>query len=303
MLDVLIRNAVVVDGTGRPSFLADIGVQGDRIVAVEAGIRAPAAEVVDAAGLHVSPGFIDVHSHDDLAVLHDQGVPYKVLQGVTTTVVGNCGLAPAPVSADPALRAQLRAYVQPVLGNWTPTADDNFGFPRVSDYLAAVAQAPIPINVAALVAHGSLRIAVMGFSDRRAREAELAAMEQQLEAAMEAGALGLSLGLMYAPGCFADMEELVRLGRVVARHHGVVASHIRGEGDLLLPSVSEMIELARESRVSVHISHLKAVGIRNWGSVNRAMDLIRKAREEGLDVTCDAYPYAAGSTTILSLLP
>lgn len=303
LLDALIRNAIVIDGTGRPSFLADVGIQGDRIVVVGSGVNALATEIVDADGLHLSPGFIDVHSHDDLAVLHDPGVPYKVLQGVTTTIVGNCGLAPAPVSSDPALRSLLRAYVQPVLGHWSSGAEETFGFPQVSDYLAAVGQVPITINVAALVAHGSLRIAAMGFSDRQASEPELALMEEQLEDALHAGALGLSLGLMYAPGCFADMEELVRLGRVVARHKGVVAAHIRGEGNLLMPSIAEMIELARKTGASVHISHLKAVGIRNWGAVNHAIDVIRKAREEGLDITCDAYPYAAGSTTILSLLP
>lgn len=257
--------------------------------------------VIEAQGQMVCPGFIDVHSHDDLAVLHDHELPYKLLQGVTTTIVGNCGHSVAPVPTDDELRDSLRAYVEPVLGHWD--GDASFGYRDIPEYYEVIRSAQQSVNVGALVGHGLLRINVMGFSDRQAAADEIREMQRLLREALEAGALGLSLGLMYTPGCFAHRDELLALAQTVQSYGGVVTSHIRGEGDLLLPSIEEMLSIARESGVAMHISHLKAVGRNNWGTVDRAIQLIRDARSKGLDVTCDGYPYAAGSTTLLSLLP
>jgi len=300
LLDILIRGGTIVDGTGNPRFTGDVGICGEKIVEISRNIQKPAKKVIDATGLIVSPGFIDVHSHDDLAVLHDESMLSKLMQGVTTTIVGNCGLGPTPVSAES--KQGLRSYIEPVLGAW-PVAENAFGFASLKSYEQGVSNSNHCLNIAALVAHGALRIHVKAFSSDVATPDEVVRMQNLLQEEMEAGALGLSLGLMYAPGCFADKAELISLAEVVKRNKGIVTAHIRGEGDLLLSSLHEMFDIAREVGVPVHISHLKAVGIRNWGSVDQAIEAIQHARDVGLDVTCDVYPYAAGSTTITSLLP
>lgn len=302
MFDILIRGGTVVDGTGRQRSVGDIGIVDGRIEAVAAELDIAAEQVIDASGFVVSPGFVDVHSHDDLAILHDQDLPYKLLQGVTTTIIGNCGHSIAPMPMSDELRDGLVQYMEPVLGRWDIEPGE-FNFMEIADFYEGIKQVQKSVNVGALVGHGPLRVRVMGFSDRPATKDEIGEMQQLLCGAMDAGALGLSFGLMYAPGCYAAEEELTALAETVHSYDGIVTAHIRGEGDFLLPSISEMLKIARRTGVSLHISHLKVVGKKNWGTIDRAIDLIRAARREGLDVTCDAYPYAAGSTTLLSLLP
>lgn len=299
MLDILIRGGAVVDGSGAPPFDADVGVADGRIAWVGTGEAAEARVVLDARGLSVCPGFVDVHAHDDLAVLNDRPFAAKVAQGITTTIVGNCGLGVFPLPLDEAGRAALAAYVEPVVGSWPGP----FGFADARSYAQALTDGPLGLHVGFLAAHGAIRIAVMGFSDRPAAQVELCRMERLLEESMEAGGLGLSLGLMYAPGCFATRDELLALARVVRRQGGILTAHIRGEGDHLLASLHEVVGIAEEAGAPLQISHLKAVGKRNWGTVRSAIELLETARSRGVDVTCDVYPYAAGSTTILSLLP
>lgn len=299
VLDAVIRGGTVVDGTGAAPFRSDVGIRDGRIACVGAQVTDEARTTLDARGLVVSPGFVDVHAHDDLAVLHDRTFVAKVAQGVTTTIVGNCGLGVFPLPTDESGRRTLAAYVEPVIGRWT----ESFEFARAADYVQALERGPLGLHVAFLAAHGAIRIAAMGFSDRPAAPAELRRMEALLEESMEVGGLGLSLGLMYAPGCFAAREELVTLARVASRHGGILTAHIRGEGDHLLSSLKEVLSIAEEAGAPLQISHLKAVGKRNWGTVRRAIDQLSAARLRGVDVACDAYPYAAGSTTILSLLP
>ncbi|EPZ53112.1 N-acyl-D-amino-acid deacylase family protein [Alicyclobacillus acidoterrestris] len=302
MYDVLIRGGMIVDGTGRQRYVGDIGISGNRIEAVGSRLDGAAIETIDAKGLVVCPGFIDVHSHDDLAILHDEELPFKLRQGVTTTIIGNCGHSIAPMPDDFELREGLRQYMEPVLGRWV-SASSSFGYSEIIDFYNDIVKVNKSVNVGALVGHGPLRVRVMGFSDARATTTEIKEMQRLLSNAMEAGALGLSLGLMYVPGCYAGEEELKALAETVRFYNGIVTAHIRGEGDLLLPSIREMLEIARCTKVSMHISHLKAVGKKNWGTIDEAIEMIRAARREGIDVTCDAYPYAAGSTTLLSLLP
>lgn len=301
MLDLLLKGGTIIDGTGRPRFVGDVGILGGKIVEVSQGSAVSAHQVIDVTGCIVSPGFIDVHAHDDLAVLHDETMASKLTQGVTTTIVGNCGLGPVPASDGAA--EGLRSYVEPVLGTWPPTDSDRFGFPSFNAYISAIQQTRHSLNISSLVGHGALRILAKGFSSEPPTAADLGQMVCALQEAMNAGALGLSLGLMYAPGCFAPADELVELAKVVRQNGGVVTAHIRGEGNLLLASVKEMIDLGLRAGVPIHISHLKAVGKQNWGHVTRAIECIQAAREAGQDVTCDVYPYTAGSTTITSLLP
>jgi N-acyl-D-amino-acid deacylase len=289
-LDLALIGGTVVDGTGHPAVRADVGIANGRIVSV-GQLDRRARRTIDASGLVVAPGFIDVHSHDDLAVVQSPGVEFKVMQGVTSDVVGNCGMGVAPVS--PAFRRYYETFLASVLGE---TAD--FGWATTREYYEVVESAGPSLNVACLVPHGLLRLAVMGMEPRAASDAELVQMKDLLDQALAAGGIGLSSGLIYPPGIFATTEELVELCRVVARHGGLYASHIRDEGDHLLEAVGEAIRIGEEAGVPVEISHHKATGRANWGRVSESLRLIEEARARGLDVTVDVYPYTAGSTVL-----
>jgi N-acyl-D-amino-acid deacylase len=296
VLDLVLENGRLVDGTGNPWFFGDVGIKDGKIVEV-GRVNQRGLETIDAGGWVVSPGFIDGHCHSDLMVLDDPGSEIKLQQGVTTEVVGNCGMTPAPFA--PQNLDLLRTYVEPVLGS----TGQEWRWETVEQYFDALTEAEPSENVATYVGHGTLRIAVMGFENRPASGEELDRMKGLLDEALQAGAIGLSLGLMYAPGSYTPREELAELCSVLSRYGGLLATHIRGEGNSLIPSVEEVIWIAEKSGVPLQISHLKAAGGGNWGSVTRAMELIERARSRGLDVTCDVYPYTAGSTSLTTLLP
>ncbi len=295
MLDLKITGATVVDGTGAPAFSADVGVRDDVITAVGDLGRELAGLTLDAQGLALAPGFIDMHSHSDWRLWANRRAESKIRQGVTTEVVGNCGFSPAPVS--PAFREDLRAFAL-----YVPQGMD-FGWRSVQEYLDRFAADGCALNVVQLVGHGTLRIAAMGFARRPPTASEHGAMARLVAESLEGGAWGLSTGLIYAPGSYADTTELVELARVAGRHGGFYASHIRGEGATLLDAVAEAIRIGRDGRLPVEVSHLKAAGRRHWGQVAEALALIDAARAEGLDVTADVYPYTGSSTTLRTLLP
>lgn len=297
MLDVLIRHAQIVDGTGAPAFNGDIGLTGDRIVAIQSQLTAEARHIFDAKGQVVAPGFVDAHTHDDLAILRWSTVPPKVRQGITTLVIGNCGFGLAPMV--PEHSQTVKDYSAAVLGK----DDQPWDWRTMGAFLDTLRTTRLGQHVRPLLAHNPLRIAVMGIEQRAATEQEILAQEALVAEAMQAGAAGMSLGLMYVPGNYTPTSELIRLARVVGRYGGVVASHMRGEGDTLLTSLNEMLTIAEQAEVAVHISHLKITGRKNWGHIQQALDLLTSARTRGIDVTVDAYPYAAGSTTITQLLP
>src|ERR687893_1922898 len=286
----------LVDGTGNPWYFGGVGIKDGKIVEV-GRVKGSGLETIDAGGRVVSPGFIDGHCHSDLMVLDDPGSEIKLQQGVTTEVVGNCGMTPAPSA--PRNLDLLRTYVEPVLGN----TGREWRWETVEQYFDALTEAGPSENVATYGGHGTLRIAVMGFENRPASGEELDRMKGLLEEALQAGAIGLSLGLMYAPGSYTSREELAELCSVLTKCEGLLAAHIRGEGNSLIPSIEEVIWIAERSGVPLQISHLKAAGRSNWGSVAEAMELIEEARSRGLDVTCDVYPYTAGSTSLTTLLP
>lgn len=296
MLDVLLKNGRIVDGTGNPWFFGDVGVKEGTVVEVGRS-KGRARETMDVGGRVISPGFIDGHCHSDLMVLDDPGSAIKLSQGVTTEVVGNCGMTPAPFShrnLDP-----LRAYVEPVLG----TTEREWSWETMGRYVESLQDARPSENVATYVGHGTLRIAAMGFENRPASVSELGRMKDMLAEALQAGAIGLSLGLMYAPGGYTSREELAELCSVLPEYDGLLATHIRGEGGSLIPSLEEVIWVAERSGCPLQVSHLKAAGRSNWGNVLRAMELLEEARSRGIDVTCDVYPYSAGSTSLTTLLP
>ena len=294
MLDLKIAGGQVLDGTGAPAMRVDVGVTGDTITAVGDLARESAGRTVDASGLAVAPGFIDMHSHSDWRLFGNRRAESKIRQGVTTEVVGNCGFSPAPVSDE--FREDMRGFAL-----YVPPGMD-FSWRSVGEFLRRYEGEGLALNVAQLVGHGTLRLAVMGFARRAPSARELSRMRGLMESAMADGACGLSTGLIYAPGSYAATEEIVEVARGAARD-GFYASHIRGEGATLLDAVAEAIRIGREGGLPVQVSHIKAAGRSHWGRVKDALALIDAARGEGLDVTADVYPYTASSTTLRTLLP
>lgn len=292
-VDLVIRGATVYDGTGAAGRICDVGVTGTRIEAVGDLAREPAGRSVDAVGWALTPGFIDVHSHDDFAVFLMPDMEFKVGQGVTTTVVGNCGLGAAPFGA---AHAYLGFFGADDRRASLPAWDDH------ADYLDAVDADPPSLNVAALVGHGTLRLDAMGNDRRAAADHELARMADTLAAALDAGCVGYSTGLIYEPGRYSDTDELIALARIMAGTGGVYATHMRDEGIGLLDAVAEAISIGEATGVGVQISHHKASGRSAWGLVSRSLALIDDARARGVDVTADQYPYTAGSTSLFAVV-
>lgn len=283
--DLLIRDGAVIDGTGAPASRADIAVRDGRI----AGVGAPTGEaerVIDAAGLTIAPGFVDVHAHDDGAVLSTP-MDFKLMQGVTTDIVGNCGagLAPRNPAQPPLPGTDL------VLGLLPESDWRTFG-----EYMGAVDRASLALNVGCFVPHGAVRYHTLGMDRREPDDGELARMKEDVAEGMAAGALGLSTGLIYPPGAFARTEEIIALAGVAAQHGGLYMTHMRDEGERLLEAIEEAVRIAREAGLPLEISHHKAAGRDNWGKTEQSIALIEQERAAGLDVNFDAYPYTASST-------
>jgi N-acyl-D-amino-acid deacylase len=292
---LLVKNGTVVDGSGAPAMAADVAVEGDRIVAVGRHLAGEAARVVDARGLSVAPGFIDIHSHSDLVYGGCPTAESKVRQGVTTEVVGMCSFSPAPVGPG---RADLVREWTSGLARHMPISWESF-----AEYLDHLRRLGPSVNVVQFVGHGALRLATVGPENRPPTRDEQLAMERLLVEAVDAGAFGFSTGLVYAPSAYGSTEELTRLARAMARRGGLYFSHIRGEAATLEDAVREAIRIGEEGGVAVQISHVKASGRENWGKMDRVLRMIDAARASGLDVTGDVYPYPAGSTKMDNLLP
>jgi N-acyl-D-amino-acid deacylase len=248
---------------------------------------------IDANGLIVCPGFIDIHSHSEFHLLSNPLAESKIRQGVTTELVGNCGSSPAPAIG--VARESLQDYAE--------SSEVRLDWVTMDEYLLRLSNLKTSVNVATLVGASTLRQCVIGNSDTRAGEDELVRMDQLLADAMSQGGFGLSSGLIYAPGCYASTEELVRLASTSASLGGFYASHIRGEGRTLIKAVEEAIKIGREAHSRVEISHHKACGRPSWGAVSRTIAMIEEAREQGVDVSFDVYPYTASSTSLDTLLP
>jgi N-acyl-D-amino-acid deacylase len=298
MTDLLIRGATVIDGTGSPGVRASVAIDRGRIASVIAsGPEPDAARVVDAAGLVLAPGFIDMHSHADFTLPSYPAAINSLAQGVTTEVIGNCGYSPAPLAADPALAAEQRAECHG-LGPDLDWAWRSFG-----EYLARLDAAQPAVNVIPLVGHGMLRLAVVGAEERAATPAELDGMRTAAAMALAEGAWGMSTGLVYPPGAYAATDEIVAVGEALSPVDGLYASHIRNENDDLAEALNEAIEIGRRLGVAVEVSHLKAAGRQNHGRAAEALAILDGARAAGQRVHHDAYPYAAGSTLLTQLLP
>lgn len=298
MTDLLLIGGIVVDGTGALARRADVAVTNGRIAAVGDLAGSTAARTIDVAGRLVCPGFIDPHCHSDLTLLSNVLAQSAVRQGATTQIVGNCGLgvtgfaSPEDTSA---VRAAVRYLdVDPDL-SWTWTDQ--------ASYFRTLDEASVSINVGALVGHVPVRIGAVGLDDREASTAEMAQMRSVLAECLDAGALGFSTGLGYAPACYASNDELAELARVVADRDKIFAWHLRDYGDDLIASANQAIEIAEATGCRTQISHLVAVGSQNWGSVDRVLDRVEEACRRGADVGVDVYPYTAGNTMLSQLLP
>lgn len=297
MYDLLFKNAQVVDGTGSEPFVADVAVSGGKIVRICLGLEEDEQAVVDASGKILCPGFIDTHTHSDRTALFVSNPDSKILQGVTTEMMGNCGQSLAPISADhyedflPYLLPYVPSDV-PVECNWKSTGE-------MLDRLDEQGHITDLVN---FIGHGTVRIAAMGSESRKPTANEMAKMKDYIEEALMSGSAGMSSGLIFPPGCYADTDELVELCGVLAKHGGIYATHIRGEAGSLREAMAEAIEIARRSNCSLHISHHKVMRrFRGWSE--ETLKMMEDATTEGIHVTYDVYPYPAGSNGITSLLP
>lgn len=296
MVDLLIHGGILLDGSGAPRRMADVAIQGGTIVAVGDCKEMQAKQELDARGRFVTPGFVDIHRHADAAVFRAGFGEAELKQGLTTIVNGNCGLSLAPIHA--AHRAELLQYLRPITG----AVEDGAAIESMDSYLSAAEQTRLPLNVGMLVGGGTLRADCCGYAEEPI--ADLAPLHSELERALSAGAFGVSLGLGYAPECFYSTQELIRVLEPLRGTGIPVTVHMREEGGAVLAALDEMLAVCRALHTPVHISHLKAMGRENWGSkIPAALEKLRRAREDGLEVSCDVYPYTAGSTQLLHILP
>jgi len=291
--DLVIRGGLVIDGSGRPGEIVDVAITSGRIAAIGPSLPAGQARTIEAEGLAVTPGFIDIKTHSDFTLPINPKAESKVRQGVTTEIVGHCGFSVAPIL--PGKRQLVQDYLS-ASAPWLPFRETTFreyldGFPQTS------------VNAGMLVGHHTLRLNVMGMEARPPSAVELDRMTALLEEGLAAGALGLSSGLFTPPSSYADRAEMVALCNVLKRHNAAYFTHLRDESNNVIPAVEEAIDIARTCRVHVEIVHLKCSGLDNWGKAAQILAMIEVARREGLAVDCDAYPYAAGSNPLKNLLP
>ncbi len=278
--NIVLVNGRILDGCGNPWFWGDLAILGERIAEIGPVGTLRGKQMVELGGRFVSPGFIDIHTHSDLTILVNRKAESAVRQGATTHVIGNCGMSPAPV--DETHLAELK-------NQWGTISDQpevSWEWRTFEDYLQALQKGGLGINIAPLAGHGALRMAVKGLDESSATPIELERMKALLDEAMQAGAFGLSTGLVYPPGCYASTDEIIALARVASKHHGIYTSHIRGERETILEAVKEAIHIGREAGIPVQISHnAPKFGARHDASAN--LHLVEEARLRGQDVTVD----------------
>ncbi len=299
-VDLLITNASIVDGTGNPCYKAHLGIKDGKIACITRNIsQLNTSRTINAEGMIVCPGFIDTHSHDDAYLLIKPQGDDKVRQGVTTDVIGNCGFSLAPISEEHC--DDLRKTVA-IMGG-SHLAEDFWKLSTFKEFRAKLEDARLGINVVPLVGHGTIRIAVVGLDNRAPTESELDEMKRLTADAMQAGAFGLSSGLIYVPANYAGTDEIIELAKVAGRFQGIYTTHMRNEGDQQMAAIEETLRIASEAGIAAHISHHKVFGRSNWGQSKDTLKSLAAARAKGLAVTCDQYPYPAGSTMLAAALP
>lgn len=297
-MKILIKNGIVIDGAGEKRFVADVAIRGENIEAVGAIEPQDGDRVIDAKDRIVCPGFIDTHSHSDLEILLDSYVEPKVRQGVTTEILGQDGISMAPLPLE-----YVSAWRKSLAGLDGDSDQLNWDWKTTEGYLNCLDQRGVGPNVGYLVPHGNVRMEAMGLDNRKTTIAEIRKMQAIVRRELEAGALGLSTGLIYPPCAYADTQEIIELCKVVAEYDKVFVVHQRSEADAILESMNELICIVRESGVKIHISHFKLCGKKNWDKLEALEGLLEQAKAQGLRISYDQYPYIAGSTMLGVILP
>ncbi len=292
--DVLITGGMVIDGTGAAAISADVGIIGDQVVEMGSLRDNGSKRVIDATGMIVCPGFIDIHSHTDLALLVNPKAESKIRQGVTTEVAGQDGGSLAPLT-DTQLKGLQEGY--------GARYEVDINWKDFTGLFATLKKNQIGVNFISFVGQGTIRRLVVGNKNVRATARQIDVMKALVEQAMSEGAWGLSSGLEYSPGSFANGDEIAELGKVTRSFDGIYATHMRNEDDRLIEAVEEAIHIARKAEIPLEISHFKASGKRNWDKISQAFEIIEKANAEGMDITLDRYPYIAYQTTLRNLFP
>ncbi|MEM1484591.1 D-aminoacylase [Oscillospiraceae bacterium PP1C4] len=298
MLDFLIQNGTIVDGSGTPAYRGDVAISDGKIAQIAPHIDAPAAQVIDAADRLVTPGFIDIHRHADVNLFTTGFGEPELRQGLTTIVNGNCGLSVVPCPAK--YRDEILRFLQPVIGEAEPLKH----FETFAEYMDLAEQTPLPLSVGMAIGNGTVRAATKGYAPGKLTRSELQTAQNYLRISLEAGALGVTLGIVYAPENCYDAADFVEVLQPMKEFDVPLVTHIRGEGDLFHESLEEVIGIARRLDVPLHISHFKCIGKRNWGhGVTKALEILDRARDSGMHIDCDVYPYTAGSTQLIQVLP
>lgn len=297
--DLAINNGIIVDGSSRSRFKGSIGINKSKISKISSS-PLEARKTIDASNLIVSPGFIDIHTHSETGFLLDNRMENKIFQGVTSDIVGNCGISIFPRPKDPKLEDSFKSYCSGLLIGMDEISKE---FKNTREYTDFLQENKIGINCGVLIGHGSLRIAAMGFKDQAPSSSELDQMKEDLDKELSMGALGMSLGLIYPPGSYSKDLELIELAKVLKKHDAILTAHIRNEGDRVFESVEEIIKISKSTGVRAHISHLKLLGPSQWGKAKALVDMIEGAQEKGIKISTDQYPYLATSTSLTALVP
>ena len=297
MKNFLIKSIWVYDGTGTRPFLTDVYLEEGKIKRIERGMSIEADDVIEGKEMALSPGFINVHSHSDLIALTDKKMEHVIRQGITTELVGQDGSSVAPLTD--AIVYELADNMAPLAG----VTDRPYWWRTMGDYLNEVKKVNPPVKIESLIGHGTVRMCVMGNENRKPTYGELKKMKEIINHSMKEGARGLSLGLIYPPGSYAETDELIEVCKVIAEYDGIMMVHMRNDQDKIFESLEEMFLVAQESKVRVHISHLKSLGPKNWGKVREALNRIEEINEQGIEMNFCQYPYEAACTGLKVVVP
>lgn len=297
MYDIIIKNGKIISGTGNPWFYGNVGIVKDKIVKIGRLAEEAATQIIDAKGRFVAPGFIDGHSHSDLFIFESPTAEPKIMQGVTTENLGLDGMSVAPIQ-------------ERYIADWRRHLSGLDGDPKIEwtwrsfgDYLDSIDVLPPSDNITSYVGLGTIRLNVMGMTDREATADEIAQMKRIAAQAMEEGARGISSGLIYPPSRFQTTAEVIEIAKEVRKYDGIYDVHIRNEYDGVVEAIEEVVEIGRQSGIPVLITHFKVMGINNWGLSEKTLQMVDDAREQGVEVTISQYPYTAGSTMLHAMIP
>jgi N-acyl-D-amino-acid deacylase len=298
--DIVIHNGRIVDGSGDSAYLSDLAIKNGKITNIEEVISDEASIVIDAKGLVIAPGFIDIHSHSDSNIPISNKLESMITQGITTATVGQCGSSLAPISDE------TYTLFKKEVDMWSPPGVEiDLSWRSFEDYLKELEKGKCSMNIAPVVGFGAIRLAGgPGYEDRPPTAEEIVKMQSYVEEALDAGAFGMSAGLIYSPQVYAKTEEVIELAKIVAKYDKVYFSHIRDEGEKVVEAVEEFIRIVEESGCKRgQIAHHKASGITNWGLSKKTLQIIHEANQRGLDITCDQYPYNRSMTSLITILP